>query len=164
MEILSERKQRRIWMVVGVVTIIVLWLLHDVLFPFVAGMVLAYFLDPLVDRLERRRISRTWGTSIVLLGFLLLFTAFLLMLAPLIYDQTVTFAQNLPRYLSEINMRLMPKLEALRPRLGITGTYPMRSRKRCASAARQSSTGLANPWVRWWRVAWPSSTSLRHWC
>ena len=122
MEILSERKQRRIWMVVGVVTIIVLWLLHDVLFPFVAGMVLAYFLDPLVDRLERRRISRTWGTSIVLLGFLLLFTAFLLMLAPLIYDQTVTFAQNLPRYLSEINMRLMPKLEALRPRLGITGT------------------------------------------
>ena len=32
-----------------------LWLLSEILLPFVAGMALAYLLDPLADRLERLR-------------------------------------------------------------------------------------------------------------
>ncbi|MDF3073332.1 MAG: hypothetical protein K0S54_999 [Alphaproteobacteria bacterium] len=122
MQVLSERRQLRVWFIVAVVTAVLLWLLADVLVPFVAGMVLAYFLDPLADRLERHGIKRTLATTIVLVGFLLVLTAFLLLLAPLIYDQAVGFAKNLPRYLSEFNMRIMPKLEALRPQLGISGT------------------------------------------
>ena len=122
MQVLTEKRQLRIWFVVAVVASVLLWLLSDVLLPFVAGIVLAYFLDPLADRLERRRIGRTWAATIVLVGFLLLLAAFLLMLAPLIYDQAVGFAKNLPRYMSEFNMRLMPKIEALRAPLGITGT------------------------------------------
>ena len=35
-----------------------LWLLSDVLLPFVAGMALAYLLDPLADRLERLGVNR----------------------------------------------------------------------------------------------------------
>lgn len=135
MDVLSESKQRRIWIAVGVVAILILWLLHDVLFPFVAGMVLAYFLDPLVDRLERRGVGRTLGTTIVLIGFLLLLTAFLLLLAPMIYGQAVGFVENLPKYLSELNMRLMPKIEALRPKLGISGTVG----NEVAEAMRDSS-------------------------
>lgn len=135
MDVLSETKQRRIWIGVGVVAILILWLLHDVLFPFVAGMVLAYFLDPLVDRLERRGVGRTLGTTIVLIGFLLLLTAFLLLLAPMIYGQAVGFVENLPKYLSELNMRLMPKIEALRPKLGISGTVG----NEVAEAMRDSS-------------------------
>ena len=37
---------------------LLLWLLSDVLLPFVAGMALAYLLDPLADRLERLGVSR----------------------------------------------------------------------------------------------------------
>ncbi len=122
MDVLTEKKQLRIWIGVGIAAILILWLLHDVLMPFVAGIVLAYFLDPLVDRLERRGIGRTLGTCIVLVGFLLLVVAFLLLLAPMIYEQAVSFASNVPKYLSDLNMRLMPKIEALRPKLGISGT------------------------------------------
>lgn len=119
---LSEIKQLRIWLIVALVVFALLWLLSDVLFPFVAGMTIAYFLDPLVDRLERRRIGRTLSTLIVLVGFLILFAAFLLVLAPMIYNQSVGLIENFPKYLSEINMRLMPRIEALRPMLGISGT------------------------------------------
>ncbi len=122
MPAMTPRTQLRIWLIVGLVFFALLWLLRDVLFPFVAGLIIAYFLDPLVDRLERRGLGRTTGTAIVLIGFLLLLFSFLLLLAPLIYDQAVGFAENLPRYLSELNMRLLPKLEALKPQLGITGT------------------------------------------
>ena len=37
------------------VHVALLWLLSDVLLPFVAGLALAYLLDPLADRLERLR-------------------------------------------------------------------------------------------------------------
>ena len=33
----------------------------DILLPFVAGMVLAYFLDPVADRLQRLGLSRLVG-------------------------------------------------------------------------------------------------------
>ena len=122
MPALTEGKQLRIWLIVGLIFFALLWLLRDVLMPFVAGLIIAYFLDPLVDRLERRGFRRTLATAIILIGFLLTVSAFLLLLAPLIYDQAVGFAKNLPRYLSEMNMRLLPKLEALKPKLGITGT------------------------------------------
>jgi predicted PurR-regulated permease PerM len=142
MTVQSERRQLRAWIIIGAIAIGLLWLLSDVLVPFVAGMALAYFLDPLADRLERRGLSRTWSTIIVLIGFLLLFVAFLMLLAPLIYDQAATFAKNLPRYMSEFNMRIMPKLEALRPQLGITGTIS----SEVAEAIRERSESLMN-WV-----------------
>ena len=40
------------------VFILLLWLLSDILLPFVAGMAIAYLLDPLTDRLEALGINR----------------------------------------------------------------------------------------------------------
>ncbi|MGE0154098.1 MAG: AI-2E family transporter [Reyranellaceae bacterium] len=142
METLSQTKQLRAWLIVGAVTVLLLWLLADVLFPFVAGMVLAYFLDPLADRLERRGVGRTWATTIVLVGFMLLGAAFLLLLAPLIYDQAVGFAKNVPKYLSELNMRVMPKIEAMRPQLGISGTVT----NEVAEAVREKGAAIFD-WI-----------------
>ena len=41
------------WVVALAVFVGLLWLLSPILLPFVAGMALAYLLDPLVNRLER---------------------------------------------------------------------------------------------------------------
>ena len=35
-----------------------LWLLNEVLLPFIAGMALAYLLDPLVKRVQRLGVNR----------------------------------------------------------------------------------------------------------
>ena len=41
---------------------IILWFLGDVLLPFVLGGAIAYFLDPVADRLERLGLSRVAAT------------------------------------------------------------------------------------------------------
>ncbi len=42
------------WLGVFIVFVVFLWFFRSILLPFVAGMALAYFLDPVADWLERR--------------------------------------------------------------------------------------------------------------
>ena len=51
------------WLVRCWSSIALLWLLNDVLLPFVAGMALAYLLDPLVQRLQRLGLNRAIARS-----------------------------------------------------------------------------------------------------
>ncbi|NQU57726.1 MAG: AI-2E family transporter, partial [Rhodospirillales bacterium] len=44
---------------------VLLYLLRSVLVPFVAGMAVAYFLDPVADRLEEKGCSRTLAVVII---------------------------------------------------------------------------------------------------
>src|SRR6266446_2813867 len=55
----------RFWAAAAVVFVLILWLLNDILLPFVVGMAVAYFLDPVVVRLQRVGLSRTWATTAV---------------------------------------------------------------------------------------------------
>ena len=45
------------WAIVFVTVCALLWLLREVLLPFVAGMGLAYVLAPVADRLERAGLN-----------------------------------------------------------------------------------------------------------
>src|SRR5258708_25551494 len=55
----------RFWAAAAVVFVLILWLLNDILLPFVVGMAVAYFLDPVVVRLQRLGLSRSWATTAV---------------------------------------------------------------------------------------------------
>ena len=55
---MTLERQVVFWLAALAVFVAVLWLLSDILLPFVAGMALAYLLDPLADRLERLGVSR----------------------------------------------------------------------------------------------------------
>ena len=47
---MSFERQVAFWLATFLVIIVLLWLLSDILLPFVAGMVIAYLLDPLADK------------------------------------------------------------------------------------------------------------------
>jgi hypothetical protein len=48
------RRHLRFWLIIlQLLIILFLWVFSDVLLPFAAGIVLAYFLDPVADWLER---------------------------------------------------------------------------------------------------------------
>ena len=64
------------WIVTAVVFLYLAQLLAPVLLPFVIGLVLAYFFNPVVDALRRLGIPR-WPSSILLLALVL----FLIVLA-----------------------------------------------------------------------------------
>lgn len=89
-----------------------LYLLAPILTPFLFAAALAYLCDPLVDRLEARRIPRALGTSLVLVGLLLAFALLLLILAPLVQAQTRLLMAQLPAVLEWGQNTLLPWLSA----------------------------------------------------
>jgi predicted PurR-regulated permease PerM len=78
----------------------VLWLLSGILLPFAAGFAIAYFLDPLCDRLEGLRLPRSAAALIALVGFLLAVALVFLVLVPLLETQIVDLVQRLPKFVA----------------------------------------------------------------
>ncbi|MFV0490365.1 MAG: AI-2E family transporter [Pseudorhodobacter sp.] len=78
---LPVRQQVLYWSIAALVFFLLLGALGNVLTPFLVGGAIAYFLDPVADRLERWKFSRTMATVIISLCALVI--AVLLMLAVL---------------------------------------------------------------------------------
>lgn len=111
---MTVRQQVISWGVVFALFVLILAGLRDILFPFVAGFAIAYFLDPACDRLERAGLSRIWSTTLVTAAFFVIFVLILSLLVPLLYAQLIQFLQNLPRYVSAIEARAAPLIELAR--------------------------------------------------
>ncbi len=95
---MTLQKQLGFWFVALAAAIALLWLLGDIMLPFIAGMVLAYFLDPVADMMERWGLPRLAATSIILAVCVLIFAMLILLLVPLLGDQIGKFADRLPGY------------------------------------------------------------------
>lgn len=100
------------WSVVAVLSIagLLFYLLSPILTPFIIAALLAYMGDPLVDRLEARKFSRTSGVTIVFSGILLVCSLVILVLLPLIQQQVVTLINKIPVYLEYLQANLIPWL------------------------------------------------------
>jgi predicted PurR-regulated permease PerM len=94
------RRQIRFWIITAAILAIFIYLFSDILLPFVAGMVLAYFLDPVADRLERIGLSRVMATILILIAFLVVLVLALVILIPVLASQLSDFLVKLPEYLS----------------------------------------------------------------
>ncbi len=82
--------------------------LRSILLPFVLGVAIAYFLDPLVTRMIRRRLSRTICTIAVLIAFFGVIIAVTLIIVPLVGEQVAVFASNVPGYYERAAELLQP--------------------------------------------------------
>ncbi|MBX6322408.1 MAG: AI-2E family transporter [Rhodospirillaceae bacterium] len=116
----------RVWLAGLLLALLALWLLADILLPFVAGLALAYLLDPLCDRLERWGCSRTLATVLVTAAMLVALVAVLLLLVPLLRAQITALVEALPGYLEMLETRVIPRLEAFGERLGIDDVGDLR--------------------------------------
>jgi predicted PurR-regulated permease PerM len=111
---MSREQRILIWLVVVIAAGFALHLLNDVLLPFVVGMAIAYFFDPLADRLEGLGLSRAIATSFILLGFFVATFGVAALLVPLLQDQLVALARLLPQVVDRLQVILAPILEQLR--------------------------------------------------
>jgi len=105
------------WIAVLVVVGVIIYLLRGILAPFLAGLAVAYLLDPLVDRLEAKRLSRTVATLLVLALFLGLLVGALVLLTPLIYTQLAALVGRIPDYVDAVRTAVAPVLEQLQAKL-----------------------------------------------
>ncbi len=110
---LSIGQQARWWGIGLVVFIAFLWLVSGALLPFVAGAALAYFLDPVADRLETWGLSRVTATVVITLVALVVFVLCLVILVPLIVSQTTALIQSAPQYVASLIAFLTERFPAL---------------------------------------------------
>ncbi|MEO0329658.1 MAG: AI-2E family transporter [Pseudomonadota bacterium] len=99
---LNVRQQIYFWLLAFCVLMGFVWLFSDILLPFLAGMALAYFLDPVADAFERMGASRLFATIIIMFLFVLLFVLFLMVLVPILGNQIVGFLERLPELVGRL--------------------------------------------------------------
>lgn len=97
-----EKKQTIFWIVITCILFLAIYTLSSVLMPFVAGMILAYLLDPLVDRVEKIGMRRSLSTFFVLTIFFVCSAGSSLLLLPVILNQLSNLTSFLPTLISNL--------------------------------------------------------------
>jgi len=96
------RRQFRFWLIAAAIFGLFLYVFSEILLPFVAGMALAYFLDPVADRLEKLGLSRIVATLIILLSFIVVLAVAMVLLIPILASQLADFIEKLPGYIEQL--------------------------------------------------------------
>ena len=89
-------QQLRYWGIAGLVLLALLWVMGDVLLPFITGMAMAYFLNPVVSKLQYRGVPRVLAVSALMalaLGAVVLAGVLII---PAVVSQVVQFSQTAP--------------------------------------------------------------------
>lgn len=109
---MKAKYQALFWVALLLVIMLFTYLFRSVLTPFVAGIVVAYLLNPLVEILERLKVSRLLATVTILsLFFISAFTLLVLIIPPL-YRELIELADNVPAYIDALWTRLGPVISS----------------------------------------------------
>lgn len=130
------------WLLLGVLGLVLLtlYLLMPILTPFLVSILLAYMGDPIVDFLERYKISRTWGVVIVFVLLSLILLILLLVLVPMVGRQVVRLLEVTPELIDWLQNTALPWLQV---RLGInTSLSSLDEIKQMFSENLDKTTGL----------------------
>jgi predicted PurR-regulated permease PerM len=90
------------WIAMLAALVAVVTLLREVLLPFVAGMVLAYLLDPVANRIERLGMNRLLATLVIVILTVVAIAALLILTVPVIVRELAYFVENLPHYVGRL--------------------------------------------------------------
>ncbi|MFD1160026.1 AI-2E family transporter [Roseovarius aestuarii] len=99
---LPVKTQMKYWGVASAVFLIALWFLGDVILPFVLGGAIAYFLDPVADRLEAMGCSRALSVAIITLIALLIFVIMALLVLPTLVEQSIALFNVAPQLAKDL--------------------------------------------------------------
>ncbi|MGJ8604164.1 MAG: AI-2E family transporter [Marivita sp.] len=148
---LPARDQLKYWGLAAIVFSVVLWFLGDVLLPFVLGGAIAYFLDPVADRLERMGASRVMATAIITVVGLVAFVLLLLWVIPSLVNQALdlfnvapTLFANLRDFLIERFPDLMDTESPLRQSLVSIGETIQARGGELLNTVLSSAAGIIN--------------------
>ena len=110
---MSVERQVLFWGLVLAVFGFGLHVLGSTVAPFAAGIALGYLLDPLVGQMERLGLNRLGAALIILVVFAATFVLALIVVAPILGEQLITFAQRLPGYAMRLQQLALEEGSAL---------------------------------------------------
>lgn len=110
---LPVRDQVKYWGIAVAVFFVVLWLLGDVLLPFILGGAIAYVLDPIADRLERLGLNRILSVAVIALVATIAFVLLVLLVIPTLIQQAAALIDAAPSYIATIQTWLTERFPEL---------------------------------------------------
>ena len=113
-----NKKEHQFWTWLAVIAVIIsiAFFVSAILLPFVAGMVVAYFLDPFADKLESWGLSRTLATVIITVLFFSGAITFLILIFPLVQTQVLGFFAKVPSLVENLETWILPFKETFSKR------------------------------------------------
>ncbi|MGL4235562.1 AI-2E family transporter [Tabrizicola sp.] len=113
---LPIKDQARYWGIAALVFFILLWFLGNVLLPFIVGGAIAYFLDPVADRLQRLGMSRVVATSVISALALMLVVLLVLAVIPTLVNQLTALVNAAPDIAKRLQAFLLERFPELADR------------------------------------------------
>jgi predicted PurR-regulated permease PerM len=94
--IMRIERQVLFWLAVAVLFVVALLALRAILLPFLAGMVIAYALNPLADRLTTIGLPRLWASALIVALLIVALLLAFIFVVPLLVTQIQQLADGLP--------------------------------------------------------------------
>jgi predicted PurR-regulated permease PerM len=148
---LPIRDQAKYWGVASVAFLVILWYMGDVLLPFVLGSAIAYFLDPVADRLELMGLSRAMSTAVITVAALLIFVIMALLVIPTLVSQAINLieiAPDLAKRVSAFFVEQFPSMleegSTLQTSITSLGTAIQERGGKLLNTALSSAAGILN--------------------
>jgi predicted PurR-regulated permease PerM len=107
---LKSKNHGWLWILLLIGLIYVLYLLHGILMPFIAGLLVAYLLNPLVHRLEKYHLQRTVSTSLLIFAFFIGLGSSVFVAIPFLKRELLKLAHRIPVYINSIIAFIDPYL------------------------------------------------------
>ncbi len=144
----SDQRQTLLWLSIGVVFLLLLWLLTPVLTPFVAAIIIGYVLNPGVDWMEQRRIPRVLGVLLALLALGLVIAALFLVVLPVVSDQLPLLRDRIPVLLAKIEAAIGPWLR----QMGAGGRLDFAALQKAVADRLTAGDGASSALLTWLRI------------
>ncbi|HTI17374.1 MAG TPA: AI-2E family transporter [Trinickia sp.] len=107
------QRQALFWSMVALGLGILLWLLRDVLTPFLLGAIIAYILQPGVAWFVQRRVPRGLAALVMMLVFIIVVSLLALLLIVVVQREAPLLQQQVPELISRLHNWAHPKLAYL---------------------------------------------------
>ncbi|GLK67417.1 AI-2E family transporter [Hansschlegelia plantiphila] len=99
---MTLQRQALFWTAAFLALAFFLYLFSGILLPFVAGLALAYLLDPVADRLETFGVPRVAATILILASVVLVIVFAIVLIAPVLFAQLSGFIERLPETVARL--------------------------------------------------------------
>jgi predicted PurR-regulated permease PerM len=110
---LPVRQQMIYWGVAAVALMVILWAMGQVILPFIAGGAIAYFLDPVADRLERAGLGRAMSAVVIFILLALVALLALLVVVPVLIQQATDLVQSAPQLFEQLRAFLTERFPSV---------------------------------------------------
>jgi predicted PurR-regulated permease PerM len=151
-------KQRTIiWGSILVVALLLLYFLSPVLTPFFVAATIAYLFDPLVNKLQKLKLSRTLAAIIVFFLMIIIVVIMMLIFIPLLQQQIINLVDKVPDMLIWIQGVFFPWLNE---HLGLSLSLDASHLKKALPNDLKQASSLFNTI---WHTVFSSSKTLFIW-